>query len=221
MADITQAMQAKSDQLNAVDIMGSEPVITIRDVQVRGGDQPVWIFYHGDQNRPWKPSKGMLRILAAGWGNESNNWLGKSVQLYMEPSVKYAGQEVGGIRIRAMSDINKNGIRATLTINRQKREPYPVLYLNMQRPAYPEKQFNDAFSAMVEAMQSGKMTLEQIIARCQQTGDLTQEQMQRLSDNAPVNVEDDGEEIAFNKQEQVQQQEPKEQTKKELDGEEF
>jgi hypothetical protein len=28
MADISQAMQAKSDQLNAVDIMGVEPVIT-------------------------------------------------------------------------------------------------------------------------------------------------------------------------------------------------
>ena len=191
MADISVAMQAKSDQLNAVDIMGVEPVITIRDVQVRNGDQPVWVFYHGDNNRPWKPSKGMIRILAAGWGTESKNWIGKSVQIYCEPSVTYGGKEVGGVRIRAMSDIDKRGIKATLTISRQKREPYPVKFLDMQRPQYPSDKFDATFDAMVQTMQDGKMTLQQIIARCQKTGDLTEEQMKRLSDAAPVEIEDD------------------------------
>lgn len=191
MADISVAMQAKSDQLNAVDIMGVEPVITIRDVQVRNGDQPVWVFYHGDNNRPWKPSKGMIRILAAGWGTESKNWIGKSVQIYCEPSVTYGGKEVGGVRIRAMSDIDKRGIKATLTISRQKREPYPVKFLDMQRPQYPSDKFDATFEAMVQTMQDGKMTLQQIIARCQKTGDLTEEQMKRLSDAAPVEIEDD------------------------------
>ena len=38
-------MQAKSDRLMRVDIMGVEPVIiAIRDAQVRNGDQPVWVF---------------------------------------------------------------------------------------------------------------------------------------------------------------------------------
>lgn len=189
MADVTMAMQAKSDQLNAVDIMGVEPVITIRDVHVRSGEQPVSIFFHGDNNRPWKPSKGMVRILAAGWGTESQNWIGKSVQIYMEPSVRYAGQEVGGIRIRAMSDIDKRGIKATLTISKQKREPYPVKFLSMERPAYPADKFDAGFDAMAKAMEDGKMTLQQVIARCQKTGDLTEEQLKRLSDAAPLEVE--------------------------------
>lgn len=189
MADVTMAMQAKSDQLNAVDIMGVEPVITIRDVQVRSGDQPVSIFFHGDNNRPWKPSKGMVRILAAGWGTESQNWIGKSVQIYMEPSVRYAGQEVGGIRIRAMSDIDQRGIKATLTISKQKREPYPVRFLSMERPQYPTEKFESGFDAMAKAMEEGKMTLQQVIARCQKTGDLTEEQLKRLSDAAPLEVE--------------------------------
>ena len=34
MADVSFAMQAKSDQLNAVDIMGFEPILQIRDVHV-------------------------------------------------------------------------------------------------------------------------------------------------------------------------------------------
>lgn len=193
MADVSIAMQAKSDQLNAVDIMGVEPVITIRDVQVRNGDQPVWVFYHGDNNRPWKPSKSMIRILASGWGTESSSWVGKSVQIFMEPSVRYAGQEVGGIRIRAMSDIPQKGINATITISRTKREPYPVKFLNMERPKYPDEQFNSNFDSMVEAMQNGKMTLQQVIAQCQKTGDLTEDQTKRLTESAPLEIDADSE----------------------------
>ena len=68
MSDIGFALEAKSDQLNYDDIADTEVVITISEVQVRKSDQPVWIFFHGCNNRPWKPSKGMLRILATAWG---------------------------------------------------------------------------------------------------------------------------------------------------------
>ena len=191
MADISLAAQAKSNQLNAVDIMGCEPVITIREVNVRQGDQPVAVFYHGDNNRPWYPSKGMIRILMAGWGKESDNWVGKSVQIFMEPSVTFGGKAVGGIRVRAMSDIPQRGINATLTINRTKREPYPVQYLDMKRPEYPEDKFNAGFDAMAAAMESKQMTLQQVIGRCQQTGDLTESQLQRLTEAAPIEIDEE------------------------------
>lgn len=191
MADVSFAMEAKSDQLNAVDIMGAEPVIHIRDVVVQKGDQPVSIYYHGDNNRPWKPSKGMVRILAAAWGRESSEWVGKSAKLYMDPSVRYAGKEVGGIRIRALSDIDKSGLTFTITLNRQQRVPYPVQWLDTNRPAYPDDKFNASFDSMAQMMRDGKMTLDQIIARCQQTGDLTADQLQRLESAAPVHVDDD------------------------------
>jgi hypothetical protein len=192
MADVSQAMQAKSDQLNAVDIMGCEPIITIRDVVVRQGDQPVSIYFNGDNNRPWKPSKGMIRILAAAWGNESANWIGKSAQLYMDSSVIYAGKEVGGIRVRALSDINTNGMAFMLTLNRQKRVPYPVGYLSMELPTYPEDKFNAGFETMVSWMNEGK-SLEQIVAQCQRTGQLTEEQYKRLQEAAPVVADGDEE----------------------------
>lgn len=191
MADISLAAQAKSNQLNAVDIMGCEPVITIREVNVRQGDQPVAVFYHGDNNRPWYPSKGMIRILMAGWGKESDNWVGKSVQIFMEPSVTFGGKAVGGIRVRAMSDIPQRGINATLTISRTKREPYPVQYLDMKRPEYPEDKFNAGFDAMASAMENKQMTLQQVIARCQQTGDLTESQLQRLTEAAPIEIDEE------------------------------
>ena len=52
MADIRFATQAKSDQLNEVDIQGADIVIRIRDVQVRQSDQPVSIYFEGDNNKP-------------------------------------------------------------------------------------------------------------------------------------------------------------------------
>lgn len=192
MTDVSFAMQAKSDQLNAVDILGADRIIRIRDVKVLKGEQPVSVFFDGDNNRPWKPSKGMIRILAAGWGTDSAAWIGRSAMIYCDPSVKYAGQEVGGIRIRALSDIPATGLRATIALSKQKREPYLVQFLDTVRPAYPADRFAAALPKMVEAMQSGAMTLQAVIAQCQKTGDLTPEQLAQLEKAAPVEIEHEG-----------------------------
>ena len=193
MADVSFALEAKSDQLNAVDIIGAEPVLKIRQVEVRDTkDQPVWIYYEGDNGRPWKPSKGMLRILAAAWGRDSGKWEGGRVQVYFEPSVKYAGEEVGGIRIKALSGIDKGGMTCTITINRQKRQPYQVACLEPEQEAYyPQERFDKALPKMSEMMQSGEMSLQQVIAQCQKTGRLTAEQIEQLEQAAPVEIEEE------------------------------
>lgn len=191
MTDVSFAMEAKSDQLNAMDIIGDEGrIIRIRAVEVKqGNEQPVWVYFDGDNSRPWKPSKGMIRILAGAWGKESSAWVGRSAHLYCDPDVMYAGKKVGGIRIRALSDIDKNGARFSITINRQKREPFQVQYLDTTRPTYPEDKFASALPTMIEKMQNGEMTLQQIISRCQQTGDLTADQLAKLEENAPKDIE--------------------------------
>lgn len=189
MADIGATLEAKSDQLNALDIMGAEPVIRIRQVEVKkSAEQPVWIYFDGDNNRPWKPSKGMRRIMAAAWGRDSDNWIGKHAQIYCEPTVKYGGKEVGGVRIRALSDIPESGLMCALTISRTVREPYHVKCLKVDEREYPADKFDAAFETMKQAMAEGKMTLPQLIARCQKTGRLSAEQLARLEAVAPVEV---------------------------------
>ena len=195
MSDVSFALEAKSDQLNAVDIMGAEPVIRVRDVKVQKGEQPVWIYFDGDNNRPWKPSKGMLRLLAGAWGRDSKQWIGKYARLYFEPTVKYAGQEVGGIRIRALSDIDARGLTFALTINRQKREPYHVPLLVIETAEYPADRFAKALPVMSEKMRNGEMTLQQVIAQCQKTGQLTADQLAQLEKAAPVEIHDDEDEV--------------------------
>jgi hypothetical protein len=190
MANFMQTLEAKSDQLNATDIMGIDLVIRIRDaVLTNSKEQPLSVYFDGDNNRPWKPSKGMRRVLAAGWGAETENLIGKSVKLHFDPSVKYAGKEVGGIRVKAMSHIDQRGIVVVEAINRQQRVPLHISYLDVSQPAYPADKFSAALPTMAAKMQSGEMTLQQIVAKCQQTGQLSQEQLAQLEALAPVVVE--------------------------------
>lgn len=191
MSDIGFALEAKSDQLNYDDIADTEVVITIAEVRVRKGDQPVWVYFHGCNNRPWKPSKGMLRLIATAWGRDSSQWVGKSIKLYGDKSVKWAGKEIGGIRIRALSHISTNGISAMLTVARGKRNEFKVQYLDMTRPVYDQAKFDAALPAMVEQISSGKMSIEQVVSRCQQTGDLTTDQLQTLEKLVPVLTDDE------------------------------
>jgi hypothetical protein len=104
--DISQALVAKSDQLNASDLTGSPIVATIKDVRKGDAVKPVIIDLDGMDGRPWKPSKGMLRVIAHAWGTESDKWIGRLVKLTNNPEVIYAGEKVGGVEVIAMSHIN-------------------------------------------------------------------------------------------------------------------
>jgi len=103
--DISKALVAKSDQLNASDLTGAPIVATIANVRKGDATKPIVIDLVGMDGRPWKPSKGMLRIIAHGWGIESDAWLGRSVKLINNPEVIYAGEKVGGVEVVAMSHI--------------------------------------------------------------------------------------------------------------------
>jgi hypothetical protein len=107
MNDMTAAIIAKSDQLNADDLIGRELTITITGVTVKTGEQPVSVHYEGDAGKPWKPCKSMCRVLVAAWGADSSQYKGKSVTLIRDDSVTWGGMAVGGIRISHMSHIDK------------------------------------------------------------------------------------------------------------------
>ena len=195
MADISFTLEAKSDQLNAIDIMDCDRIIKVTKVDVTKGDQPVSVFFYGDNGRPWKPSKGMRRILSGAWGKESDNWIGKHAELYFDPSVKFGGKEVGGIRVKALSDIPNSGLQFSLAISRTKREPYHVPLLVVKVEDYPQDRFDKALPAMAKKMHEGEMTLQQVIAQCQKTGNLTETQLSALQQAAPVEIDDNDEEV--------------------------
>lgn len=106
--DISKALLAKSDQLNAADLSGNPIVATIKDARQPGGQgTPVFVDLTGMDGRPWKPSKGMLRVLATAWGTETDAWIGRLVKLINNPEVIYSGKAVGGVEVVAMSHIER------------------------------------------------------------------------------------------------------------------
>jgi hypothetical protein len=127
MTDITHAMAAKSDQLNNVDLIGRDIIVNITgvDVKPKGSEQPVWVRYQGDENKPWKPCKSMLRVLAAAWGTESSLWVGKSLKLVRDENVTFGSEKTGGIRISHMSDI-ADELTVSIPVKRGRFAPYTV-----------------------------------------------------------------------------------------------
>ena len=107
MLDLSDTIVAKSDQLNASELMGGAITVTITKVSKTAGDQPVTINYENDNGKPFKPCKSMLRVLIHAWGRDGLQWVGRSMTLFRNEKVKWAGEEVGGIRISHMSHIDK------------------------------------------------------------------------------------------------------------------
>jgi hypothetical protein len=107
MVDMSQFVEAKSDQLNADDLMGRTLTITV--TRVTGSDsseQPVIIHYEGDNGKPFKPCKTMRRVLLGVWGKHASEYVGRSMTLYRDDSVSFGGLQTGGTRISHMSHID-------------------------------------------------------------------------------------------------------------------
>ena len=131
--DLTEAAAPRSDQLNADDFISGPITVTITEVRIVGGEQPVQIHTEETPDRPWKPSKGMLRVLMAAWGKDEKVFASRRLTLFREPKVKWGGQQVGGIQIAAMSHIDKPLV-TSLTTAKGKREAFTVQPLSDAAP---------------------------------------------------------------------------------------
>lgn len=121
----------KSDQLNADDLMTGPITVQITGVARGNSEQPISISISGGY-QPYKPCKSMRRVLISVWGDNGAEWIGKWMTLYCDPSVKFGGVQVGGIRISHVSDI-PNEISLMLTTTRSKRSEYRVKPVIMQK----------------------------------------------------------------------------------------
>ena len=182
--NLSDTITAKSDQLNADDLIHAPRTITVTGVTrySENGEKAFAINYEGDTGRPFKPCKTVRRIILHGWGENGAQWIGRSMTLYCDPSVKWAGKEVGGIRVSAMSDIAKP-INVKLSATRGSKVAHTVDVLQVaQKPEYSADAFDKNFEAWKDAVLNKKITTEQLINRCEAKGTLTDEQKQQIRD---------------------------------------
>jgi hypothetical protein len=126
MIDMTRFTAPKSDQLNADDLIAGPRTVRIREVREMGSaEQPLAIFYDGDEGKPYKPCKSMMRALMFVWGPDGREYVGKSMTLWRDPTVTWGGEAIGGIRISHMSDI-RAPMEFPLTATRGRRLLYKV-----------------------------------------------------------------------------------------------
>ena len=106
--DITDALAPASDQLDAVELvdprtftidtgsrLGKREGKTVAEIRLVGFD------------RVWRPSKGMLDVLAACWGTNGEKWTGHRVTVYNDRSVTFGKERTGGVRISHLSHIDE------------------------------------------------------------------------------------------------------------------
>ena len=181
MNDVTNLRDTiipKSDQMNADDLVGTTANIIVSGVSRGNIESPLVINYQNDGGRPFKPCKTMRKLLIAAWGENGNEWIGHSMVLFCDDTVKYAGKNVGGIRISHLSHITKR-LQVNLQVTRGKKQLYTVNIL--QATMYPDDVFNNAFESMNKMIVDGKMTAAQVITKCSQTGTLTNNQLERIN----------------------------------------
>ena len=127
MTDLEPTIAAKSDQMNADDLLAGPRVYIVERVSANeGGDaaQPINIYLK-DSKVPWRPSKTMRRVLVFLWGSDGDKYAGRSLKLWRDPDVVFGGIKVGGIRILAMSHIS-SAAQLMLASRRGQKAPVKI-----------------------------------------------------------------------------------------------
>jgi hypothetical protein len=126
ITDLRPTIVPKSDQLNAEQLLGGPMTVSITDVRIgSSAEQPISVHYENENGRPYKPCKTMRKVLIFAWGPDGREWIGRSLTLYNDPQVKFGGDEVGGIRISHMTDIERD-VQVSLTATRGKKALHTI-----------------------------------------------------------------------------------------------
>lgn len=123
--DIRETITPRSDQLNFDDLLAGSFTGTVETVSKGTAEQPVNVNLKEFPGRAYKPSKSMRRVLVAGWGAESNEWVGRTLELVGNPEITFGRDKVGGIEIAAMSHLEKPLV-LSLTATRGRRKSFTV-----------------------------------------------------------------------------------------------
>jgi hypothetical protein len=105
--EVRASILAKSDQINADDLVAGPVTVTIEKVRRGDKEQPIFVDLVGYQGRSYKPCKTCRRILIASFGDDPKGWIGQRMTLFCDPTVMWAGVKVGGVRISHLSGLNE------------------------------------------------------------------------------------------------------------------
>ena len=132
MLDVSHTVKTKSDQLNADDLVAGDLMVQVEGVNVTNDpQQPVHIYYYGCEGKPFKPCLTVRKILVALWGKDAEQWAGRWMNLYVDPTVSFGKQKnIGGIRVNAVSHI-QSAATLVLAVRRGAKQEFKVQPINL------------------------------------------------------------------------------------------
>jgi len=184
--DFAGTTKAKSDQINAVDLVGGPVACRITGIRATGAaDQPIAVSVDAHA-QPWKPSKTFRRVLLLLWpGTQPEEWIGRDVVLWCDPDITWAGEKVGGVAISHASHISGRQVYK-LAESKSKRktiivEPYYPQEQAPQQPTYwPDEKFDKQVQNAEPKIRSKETTADAVIAILEKKALLTEGQKSRL-----------------------------------------
>ena len=148
-----ESLMAKSDQINAADLMGGPITIKIAGLKVKNSEVQKWTMRLDGNDKFYRPCLGMRRLIAEVWGGPKN-YAGGSMTLFREGDTVYGGKEVGGIRISHMTGIDAP-VEITVPIRRGVMRTYVVKPLKVAAPTPPPTTAPDNARDLARAAANG------------------------------------------------------------------
>jgi len=95
------------------------------------GDKPdmKWCVHFMEDVKPLALGSTNAQLIAAAVGSEeTDDWAGKKIVVYSDPSIMFKGKVTGGIRVRAPRNVGKQPVQPT---------PIPAVPVAVAAPATP------------------------------------------------------------------------------------
>ncbi len=103
MAKVGEMIESKYLKQSDVD---GEALVTVQAVAKRNiareGDDPEykWLAKFKEFQKPLVLNSTNIKRLARALGDDTDDWIGKQVVLYVDPDIEFGGNVTGGLRIR-------------------------------------------------------------------------------------------------------------------------
>lgn len=165
--DISPFLEAQSDQITADDLIAGPRSYVIARVEMKrdGEEKPVHIYLEG-ADKPFRPCKGMARLLAQMWGPDAAKWVGRGMTLFRDPDVRYGADVLGGVRISALSHLDE-AMTVAVRASKKKVKGYRVEPLRSAPPAPETDKAADWLEGQLAAIESAQSVdeLDEIMSR--------------------------------------------------------
>jgi hypothetical protein len=80
-----------------------DQICTIADCKLEAmqgnANETRWVLYFKELQKGMVLNTTTIRVLENAFGDDSDDWMGKKVKVYVDPNVSFQGRVVGGLRL--------------------------------------------------------------------------------------------------------------------------